>query len=47
MSRLTRLLLILIVAAALGLALSGVTALADQIGPGPNSPVADQIGPGT
>ena len=41
-----RIVLLVIAAAAFGLAVSGVTAAADQIGPGPNTPVADQAVPG-
>jgi len=41
-----RIVLLVLAIAALGLAVSGVSALADQGGPGLSPPVADQAGPG-
>jgi hypothetical protein len=46
MRNVVRLVLLVVTLASLALASSGVSALADQSGPGANAPVADQIGPG-
>jgi len=46
MRRSARIVLLVIAIAALGLAVSGASVLADQGGPGLRAPVADQAGPG-
>jgi len=46
MRKLGWMVLVVLVTTVLGLALFGVSALADQAGPGPGAPVADQVGPG-
>jgi hypothetical protein len=44
--RKVRILLLVLAATAVGMAMSGVPVLAEQIGPGGQAPVAEQIGPG-
>jgi hypothetical protein len=46
MHRRVRILLLVLATTAFGLAVSGATVLAEQVGPGGQAPVADQAGPG-